>query len=86
MWLTLPMPARYRSFSAEREAVPPDARGRVVRVDQPLAPPGRAELHRPARVGVLLARAGRLVRPDVMDPLAGLDARLLGLGVALAGA
>jgi hypothetical protein len=44
-----------------------------------------AELHRPTRVGVLLARLGRLVRPDLRGLLARLDPRLLLPSVAPAG-
>ena len=47
-----------------------------------LARLGLGELHRPARVAVLLPQLGRLLRPALRDA-AGLDRRLLGLGVAL---
>jgi hypothetical protein len=49
------------------------------------ARPGLGELHRPARIAVLLAQLGRLLGPAVGD-LARLDGRAVRLGVALLGA
>jgi hypothetical protein len=46
---------------------------------------GPAELHRPSRIGVLLAGASRFVGPDLVHLLTRRDPGLLALGVALAG-
>jgi hypothetical protein len=60
-------------------------RDREIHLRRPvLARLGLAELHRPARVTILLAQFGGLLRPALGD-LAGLDRRALGLGVALLG-
>ncbi len=45
--------------------------------------PGLGELHGPTGIGILLPRLERLVLPDLLCRLSGLDPGLLVLGVAL---